>query len=102
LSSLKPFFYGQDRIHRGEDHVRNTVSPIRRRFLATLAATGAFSLLSVHLAAAADTLPSQPSKQRVSPIGTTENAVTRPFHINISDEALIDLRSKIGRRAYSS
>jgi pimeloyl-ACP methyl ester carboxylesterase len=68
---------------------------MRHRLVATLAFAGAFSLLSSHLAVAADTLPSQPSKTRVSPIDTTENTAIRPFKIDIPDEALIDLRRRV-------
>lgn len=68
------------------------LSATQRRFLATLAATGAFSLLAAHLAAAGDELPRQPSKQGASPTGTTEKAAIRAFRFRIPDKALIDLR----------
>lgn len=69
-----------------------SLSPTWRRLLATLAATGAFNLLSAHLAAAGDTLPHQPSKQGASPKGRTEKAAIRAFRVRIPDKALIDLR----------
>ena len=65
-----------------------SLSPTRRRFLATLAATGASSLLPAHLAAAGDTLPRQPSKQGASPTGTTEKTAIRAFRVD-SDKASI-------------
>jgi pimeloyl-ACP methyl ester carboxylesterase len=54
----------------------STISPTRRDVLATLAAAGAVSLLSEHVAAAG-------------------GDAIRPFRINVPEEALVDLRRRI-------
>ena len=75
-----------------------STSPTRRGLLASSAAAGAVSLLPSHLAAgteASDTPPGQPSNQGDSPTDTTEDDSIRPFHVNITEEALADLRRRI-------
>jgi pimeloyl-ACP methyl ester carboxylesterase len=71
------------------DHVRNIViAHPGAAFLPPQQAAGAFSLLPAHLA-------SQPSNQGDSAMGTTEDNATRPFHINIPEAALLDLRQRV-------
>ena len=62
----------------------------RRALLATSAAAGAVTLLP---ALASDAL-AQPSNQGNSQMATKADAV-RPFSINFTDEALVDLRRRI-------
>ena len=69
----------------------------RRRFLGAAAigaaaTTGAFSLLSEHSTAAGI---GQPSNQGNSAMATTGADAIRPFHINVPDEELADLRRRI-------
>ena len=67
-------------------------SPTRRTCLATVAAAGAFGL--VLLAAPGDTQTATTKETTVAPRETTTAAV-RPFHINVPEEALVDLRRRI-------
>ena len=76
------------------DHVRNIVI-VHAAQLSCHAAAGALSLLSEHLAAAGDAPTSEPSNQGDSRMGTIEDNAIRPFHINIPDEQLVDLRRRI-------
>src|SRR5713101_1890068 len=46
-------------------------------------------------AAVGDTLPCQPSKQGVWPMGTTKAEAIRPFSNHVPDEALADLRRRV-------
>jgi pimeloyl-ACP methyl ester carboxylesterase len=66
----------------------------RRNFLA-ISAVGAFSLLSEHLAAAGEAPTSESSNQGHSRMGTIENNAIRPFHVDIPEEDLVDLRRRI-------
>lgn len=67
----------------------------RRRFLATSGAVGASSLLSKHLAAAGEAPASEPSNQGRSQMSTIEENAIRPFHIDISEDELVDLHRHI-------
>jgi len=67
-------------------------SPTGRTCLATVAAAGAFGL--VLLAAPGDAQTATEKETTVAPRETTTAAV-RPFHINIPEEALVDLRRRI-------
>jgi hypothetical protein len=91
-------------------------SPTRRTLLATVAAAGAFGLVLLAAPSDAQTVPSADAKASVSgPGAAAEDKAIRPFHINVPDEALVDLRRRIaatrgpigrrsmtGRRAYSA
>jgi pimeloyl-ACP methyl ester carboxylesterase len=76
------------------DHVRNIVI-VHAAQLSCYAAAGALSLLSEHPAAAGDAPTSEPSNQGDSRMGTIEDNAIRPFHINIPEEELVDLRRRI-------
>jgi pimeloyl-ACP methyl ester carboxylesterase len=66
------------------------LSPTRRDFLATSAAAGAVSLLTAHLAEAGS------SSNDSGAIQTSDkDAAIRPFHINVPEEELVDLRRRI-------
>ena len=67
-------------------------SPTRRGFVA---ATGAVGPLVANARAAGDPPSNQASHQRDSPMSTAQNDAIRPFHIDVSDEALADLRRRI-------
>ena len=67
-------------------------SPTRRTWLATVAAAGAFGL--VRLAAPSDAQTATEKETPVAPRETTTAAI-RPFHINLAEEALVDLRRRI-------
>ena len=67
-------------------------SPTRRTWLATVAAAGAFGL--VRLAAPSDAQTATEKETPVAPRETTTAAI-RPFHINLPEEALVDLRRRI-------
>jgi Epoxide hydrolase N terminus len=67
-------------------------SPPGRTLLATVAAAGAFGL--VLLAAPCDPQTATKKETTVAQSETTTAAV-RPFHINIPEEALVDLRRRI-------
>ena len=72
--------------------------PTRRSVLAGSAVAGAASLLPLNLTAATaagDTPPSRASNQGDSPMGTSEGDAIRPFRVNISEEALADLRRRV-------
>src|SRR5215510_13200335 len=71
-------------------------SPNRRTFLATSTAVGAFGLLPVPLPAAGDGIPSRLSIQGESQMAKTEANALRPFRIHVPEEALADLRRRIG------
>jgi pimeloyl-ACP methyl ester carboxylesterase len=64
------------RIRATKENVMSATSPTRRDVLATSAAAAAVSLLSEHVAAA-------------------DGDTIRPFHINVPEEALVDLRRRI-------
>jgi pimeloyl-ACP methyl ester carboxylesterase len=70
-------------------------SPTRRGLLATSAIMGAVGLLPA-LPAAGGVLPGQQSGQAGSKMGTTEDNAIRPFRVSIPQEALVDLRRRIG------
>src|ERR1700730_9981510 len=74
----------------------NSSLPTRRSVLGASAAAGAVSFLPMHLAAAGGPLPSQPSNQGDLQMGTSKADAIRPFSINVPDEALVDLRRRIG------
>jgi pimeloyl-ACP methyl ester carboxylesterase len=67
-------------------------SPTWRTFLVTVAAAGAFGL--VLLAAPCDAQTATEKETTVAQRETTTAAV-RPFHINIPEEALVDLRRRV-------
>jgi len=69
-------------------------SPTRRSFLAASAAAGGFSLVPEHLAAAGDPPADQPSKKGGRRMGIEDNTI-RPFHINVPQEQLVDLRRRV-------
>ena len=72
---------------------KNSSLPTRRSVLITSAATGAVSLLPIHLAAAGGTRSSQLSAN--SQMATTKAGAIRPFRINVPEEELLDLRRRI-------
>ena len=61
-----------------------SLAPTRRSFLATSAAAGAFGLVLLAAPSYAQTVPA------------AEADVVRPYHINIPEEALADLKRRVG------
>jgi pimeloyl-ACP methyl ester carboxylesterase len=71
-------------------------SPTWRNFLATVAAVGAFGLVLLAAPSDAQTVPSADAQASVSGMGAAvEDTAVRPFHINVPEEALVDLRRRI-------
>jgi hypothetical protein len=71
-------------------------SPTWRHVLVTVAAAGAFSLLLLAASSDAQMVPSADAQASVSGLGAAaEDKAIRPFHINIPDEALVDLRRRL-------
>ena len=71
-------------------------SPTWRTFLVTVAAAGAFGLVLLAAPSDAQTVPSADAQATVSGLGAAvEDTAVRPFHINVPDEALVDLRRRI-------
>ncbi len=71
-------------------------SPTRRTFLVTVAAAGAFGLVLLAAPSDAQTVPSADAQATVSGLGAAvEDTAVRPFHINVPEEALVDLRRRI-------
>jgi pimeloyl-ACP methyl ester carboxylesterase len=71
-------------------------SPTWRTFLATVAAAGAFGLALLAAPSDAQTVPSSGAQASVSGLGAAvENTAVRPFHIDVPEEALVDLRRRI-------
>jgi Epoxide hydrolase N terminus len=71
-------------------------SPTWRNFLVTLAAAGAFGLVLLAAPSYAQTVPSANAQAPVSGLGAAvEDNAVRPFHINVPEEALVDLRRRI-------
>ena len=71
-------------------------SPTWRRVLVTVAAAGAFSLVLLAAPSDAQMVPSADAPSSVSGLGAAaEDKAIRPFHSNIPDEALVDLRRRI-------
>ncbi|HSL03954.1 MAG TPA: epoxide hydrolase [Nitrospiraceae bacterium] len=68
-------------------------APARRRLLATLAAAGAFGLLLLAGPSYSQTVPAADAQASV--IAVAEDNAIRPFHNNIPEEALLDLRRRI-------
>ena len=69
-------------------------SPTWRHVLVT--AAGAFSLLLLAASSDVQMVPSADAQASVSGLGAAaEDKAIRPFHINIPDEALVDLRRRI-------
>ena len=67
-----------------------------RTVLVTVAAAGAFSLVLLAAPSGAQTVPSADAPASVSGLGAVaEDTAIRPFHINIPDEALVDLRRRL-------
>ena len=70
-----------------------SLAPSRRSFLATSAAAGAFALILLAAPSYAQTAPAADAEASV--IATAEDNAIRPFHNNIPEEALVDLRRRI-------
>jgi hypothetical protein len=71
-------------------------SPTWRTFLATVAAAGAFGLALLAAPSDAQTVPSAGAQASVSGLGAAvEDTAVRPFHIDVPEEALVDLRRRI-------
>jgi pimeloyl-ACP methyl ester carboxylesterase len=71
-------------------------SPTWRNVLVTLAAAGAFGLVLLAAPSDAQTVPSAGAQASVSgPGAAVEDTAVRPFHIDVPEEALIDLRRRI-------
>ena len=71
-------------------------SPTWRTVLVTVAAAGAFSLVLLAAPNDAQMVPSAEAQASVSGLGAAaEDTAIRPFHINIPDEALVDLRRRL-------
>jgi pimeloyl-ACP methyl ester carboxylesterase len=71
-------------------------SPIWRTVLVTVAAAGAFSLVLLAAPNDAQMVPSAEAQASVSGLGAAaEDTAIRPFHSNIPDEALVDLRRRL-------
>jgi pimeloyl-ACP methyl ester carboxylesterase len=71
-------------------------SPTWRNFLVTLAAVGAFGLVLLAAPSYAQTVPSADAQASVSGLGAAvEDNAVRPFHVNVPEEALVDLRRRI-------
>ena len=68
-------------------------SPTWRNVLVTFAASGAFGLVLLAAPSDAQTVPSAGAQASVSGLGVAvEDTAVRPFHINVPEEALVDLR----------
>ena len=71
-------------------------SPTWRHVLVTVAAAGAFSLVLLAAPSDAQMVPSAEAQASVSGLGAAaEDTAVRPFHIDVPDEALVDLRRRI-------
>jgi Epoxide hydrolase N terminus len=71
-------------------------SPSWRNVFVTLAAVGAFGLVLLAAPGDAQTVPSADAQASVSGLGAAvEDATVRPFHINVPEETLVDLRRRI-------
>ena len=71
-------------------------SPTWRTFLVTLVAAGAFGLVLLTAPSDAQTVPSADAQASVGGLGAAvEDNAVRPFHINVPEEALVDLRRRI-------
>ena len=68
-------------------------APTRRRLLATPAAAGAFVLLLLAGPSYSQTVPAADAQASV--MAAAEADAVRPYHINIPEEALVDLRRRI-------
>jgi len=68
-------------------------APTRRSVLATSVAAGAFGLVLLAAPSYAQTAPAADAEASV--IATAEDNAIRPFHNNIPEEALVDLRRRI-------
>jgi hypothetical protein len=64
-----------------------------RSFLATSAAAGAFGLVLLAAPSYAQTVPAADAQASV--IAAAEDNAIRPFHVNIPEAALVDLRQRI-------
>jgi hypothetical protein len=68
-------------------------SPTWRTLHVTVAAAGAFGLVLLAAPSDAQTVPSAEAQASVSGLGAAaEDHAVRPFHINVPEEALVDLR----------
>jgi pimeloyl-ACP methyl ester carboxylesterase len=74
----------------------------RRSVLVSTAAASAASLFFAHLPAAGDTRPNQLSKPGAGSMSAVEDAAIRPFGFHAPDEALADLRRRIGAAKWPS
>jgi pimeloyl-ACP methyl ester carboxylesterase len=70
-----------------------SLAPTRRSFLATSVAAGAFVLLLLAAPSYAQTVPAADAQASV--VAVAEDNAVRPYHINIPEEALVDLRRRI-------
>jgi Epoxide hydrolase N terminus len=71
-------------------------SPTWRNVLVTVAAAGAFGLVLLAAPSGAQTVPSAGAQASVSGLGAAvEDTAVRPFHIDVPEEALVDLRRRI-------
>ena len=71
-------------------------SPTWRHMLVAVAAAGGFSLVLLAASSDAQTVPSAGAQASVSGLGAAaEDTAVRPFHINVPDEALVDLRRRV-------
>jgi pimeloyl-ACP methyl ester carboxylesterase len=71
-------------------------SPTWRNILVTVAVAGAFGLVLLAAPSDAQTVPSADAQTSVSGLGAAvEDTAVRPFHINVPEEALVDLRRRI-------
>jgi hypothetical protein len=71
-------------------------SPTWRNVLVTVAAAGACGLVLLAAPSDAQTVPSAGAQASVSGLGAAvEDTALRPFHIDVPEEALVDLRRRI-------
>src|SRR5271155_5174744 len=83
--------------------IKSTVSsvPIRHVLFATSAAVGAFGLFLLASPGHAQAVPASDSRAPANTAipeksgAATEDKSIRPFHVNISEEALVDLRHRV-------
>jgi hypothetical protein len=78
---------------RGRIMSAGSFAPTWRSFLATSAAVGAFGLVLLAAPSYAQIVPAADAEASV--IATAEDNAIRPFHNNIPEEALVDLRRRI-------
>ena len=77
----------------GAGCIDTVVNPSRRSFLSASAAAGAFSLLSFPVTTLGET--SGISAAPASPIASSDGDSVRPFHVNVTEAQLVDLRRRV-------